>query len=194
MTITSTILCSFILTLFSCGQTTEKSSQSYNESRELVPNPEGHKKDTSYFTSSDTTTLDYIIFGIYCGECGNHCATMYQYNAGGNSNTLLVDSSDSYFKNYGKIKFDKAVNDTRRFYLAQSIFKQIPTELLTTTKLTASFGCSDCTDGCGIYFEFKQGSKVKKFYIDYQTSQLTTDIKKFAEYLKTTIGQINDKT
>lgn len=193
MTISSSILFSFILTLFSCGQTTGKSNQLHNESRELVPNSEGYKKDTSYFPNSDTTTLDYIIFGVYCGECGNHCATMYQYNAGGNSNTLLVDSSDSYFKNYGKVKFDKVVNDTRRFYLAQSIFKQIPQELLTTPKVTESFGCPDCTDGCGIYFEFKQGRKVKKFYIDYQTSQLTADIKKFAEYLKKTIAQLNGK-
>jgi hypothetical protein len=35
---------------------------------------------------------------------------------------------------------------------------------------------------------------VKKFYLDYQTGQLTSDIKKFAEFLKTTIGQLNGKT
>jgi len=181
MTIPSTILCSFILTVFGCEQATEKPGQSYSESHELA-------------TNSGTTKLDYIIFGVYCGECNNHCATMYQYNAGGNSNTLLVDSSDSYCKNYGEIKFDRAVSDTRRFYLAQSIFRQIPEKLLATTKLTERFGCPDCTDGCGIYFEFKHEGTVKKFYIDYQTSKLTSDIKKFAEYLKATIGQLNGKT
>lgn len=193
MSFLQTILLSFILTLFSCGQEAKNSSQPYNENRELVPNPEGNKKDSFNSENSDSA-IDYLTFGIYCGECGNHCATMYQYNAGGNSNTLLVDSTDSYFENNGNIKFNKSVNDIRRFYLAQTIFKQIPTELLTTTKLKERFGCPDCTDGCGIYFEFKQGVKVKKFYIDYQTSELTADIKKFAEYLKTTITQLNAKS
>ena len=46
----------------------------------------------------------YIIFGVFCGECSGHCATMYRYNMRGNSNTLFVDSTDSYFKNYGKVE------------------------------------------------------------------------------------------
>jgi hypothetical protein len=193
MTHQTTFLLGFILTIFSCGQASEQNQKPYNESRELVPNPEGYTKDNDYVLSNDSLQVDYIIFGRFCGECYNHCATMYKFNAGGNSNTLLVDSSDSYFKDYGKIKFDKLVNDSKRFYLAKSILKKIPSQLLTTTNLTEKFGCPDCTDGCGIYFEMKQGKRIKKFAIDYQTSVLTGEIKIFADYLKQTINKINGK-
>ena len=193
MKISSIVSFSLLVSLFSCGQASEKSGQAYKKSHDTGLNSEIYKKDTSDFGNLGSTAPDYIIFGVYCGECSNHCATMYQYNTGGNSNTLLVDSTDSYFKNHGNIKFKKSVGDIRRFYLAQSIFKQIPAELLTTTKPEESFGCPDCTDGCGIYFEFQQGGKVKKFYMDYQTGKLPLHIKKFAEYLKTTIAQLNAK-
>lgn len=150
----------------------------------------GESNTPSYSKSSFP---EYIIFGVYCGECVGHCATMYKLYTLGNVNTLWVDSTDSYFKNSEEIKFEKSVTDTRRFNLAQGIVQQIPAELLTTTKVSESFGCPDCADGCGIYFQFKTSTGVKKFYIDYQTSVLKGEIKKFAEYLKTTIEELNAK-
>jgi hypothetical protein len=193
MPIPKIILLGFVLALISCGQTKEEGNNPDNEKSEMVFNMEGYKKDSFQLAHEDKAAIRSIIFGVYCGECGSNCATMYGYIAG-NAQMFLVDSSDSYFHNKGEIKFAQSVNDHRRSNLAKTVIKQIPNKLLTTTKLVERFGCPDCTDGCGIYFELTQGNSVKKFYIDYNTLQLSAEIKKFAEFLKTTINQLNSKT
>jgi hypothetical protein len=53
----------FLVGLFSCGQNTTK-EKPYNESRELVPNPEGYKKD-SPMTAIYDSTLDRWKFKKY---------------------------------------------------------------------------------------------------------------------------------
>ena len=180
------------LAVFSYRQPTKSSVKGYNESSGLISDKEDYKKST-FLIATSNTTLDYILFGIFCGECNHDCATMFQYNMIGNTNTLLVDNTESYFKNYGKVICNTPILDQKKLKLASSVVLQIPKQLLATNKLTESFGCPDCSDGCGIYFEFKQGNKVKKFYIDYATSNLTTEMKTFAEYLKKTVGLLKLK-
>lgn len=145
---------------------------------------------SSYTILASTDKIDYILFGIYCGECSGHCATMFQYYMMGNTNNLLVDSSDSYFKNNGNISCKTPITDRKKIILAESVVEQIPNQLLTTSNLTETFGCPDCTDGCGIYFEFRQEGKIKKFYID-NTSRLPKDIQTFGEFLASTIMKLN---
>jgi len=178
------------LTLTNCGQT-----QNGNDKIGMSKNKSQLNIDTiSKATNQEVKQIAYIIFGVYCCECVNHCATMFQYNCGGNANTLLVDSTDSYFRKKGKVIFDKPINDTKRFYIAQSIFNKIPKQLLTTSKLSETFGCPDCTDGCGIYFEIKQGDRIKKFYIDNQTGKLTGEIKEFGEFLRTIVAKLKEQS
>ena len=136
--------------------------------------------------------IDQIIFGVYCGECANHCATMYRYFNGGNQNSFSVDFTDSYFKK-SEITFDSYFNDKFHFDIGNEIISNIPDKLLNNDKTTEQYGCPDCTDGCGIYFEIKKGNKKQKFYIDYQTSELSGDIKVFAEFLKNKITQLEKK-
>lgn len=131
--------------------------------------------------------IDQIIFGVYCGECSGHCATMYCYNLEGNQNSFSIDSTDSFFwrkYNNGKIMFYTYRNDKFHFDIGTEIIANIPDTLLNSDKSSQSFGCPDCTDGCGIYFELTRNGETKRFFIDYQTSQLTGEIKVFAEFLK----------
>lgn len=137
--------------------------------------------------------IDQIVFGVYCGECSNHCATMYRYFLGGNQNSFSVDYTDSYFKNKSEIIFDTYLNDQFHFDIGKEIVLNIPDTLLTIKKTSEQFGCPDCTDGCGIYFEILKDNQKQKFYIDNQTSELTGNIKVFAEFLKTKISQLGKK-
>lgn len=139
------------------------------------------------------TNIDQIIFGVYCGECVNHCATMYRYSMDGNQKTFSIDLTDSYFKNTSEITFNSYLNDQFYFDIGHEIVSNIPDTLLTSNKPSEQFGCPDCSDGCGIYFEITKDSKKQKFYIDNQTSELTGDIKNFAEFIKTKIHQLEKK-
>jgi hypothetical protein len=134
--------------------------------------------------------LDYIKFGVYCGECYGHCSTMYQYNMMGNANTLLVDTSESYFKNQGNIVCNILIVDRVKMQLANDVAKQVPKRLLNTFKSSEQFGCPDCTDGCGIYFEFKRQNETRKFYIDTDTTKLPDAIKSFSQLLLTTSSKL----
>lgn len=158
----------FFLTTLSCGST---------------------KINSSYAAKN----LDYILFGVYCGKCSKGCATMYQYNMRGNSNTLLVDTTDSFLKNNGDVICQIPIYDIEKIKLAKNVVEKIPNELLTTTEETKRFGCPDCYDGCGIYLEMKQEKTIKKFYIDVDTSQLSGNMESFSEFLKTTINKLKGR-
>jgi hypothetical protein len=162
-----------LVALSACGQTTSGTQTKSAETKRDYPS--------------------YIIFGVFCGECSGHCATMYRYNMMGNSNTLLVDSTDSYFKNYGKVVCKTQINDIDKFKIANKLVQQIPKTFLKTDKPKETFGCPDCTDGCGIYFEVGQDTAIKKFYIDYHTSELDKEVKDFGEFIKETLVQLNKK-
>lgn len=145
----------------------------------------------------DTTTIssriinariDNIIFGRYCGECGGECATMYKYDY--LRNKLLVDHSDSYFKNRDNITFANNILNKNKIDLVVKIIDSIPAILYSNSNLRDRYGCPDCADGCGIYFEFKLGKIIRKYDIDYQTSQLNGEIKIFAEFLKRMIKEV----
>ncbi|MEO8710598.1 MAG: hypothetical protein ABI405_00675 [Parafilimonas sp.] len=166
----------FFLTAISCGQTTTSTKSNYSQSK------------SSSFQSNNN--LDYIKFGVYCGECYGHCSTMYEYNMMGNANTLLMDTTESYFKDSGNVICKTVISSRANFDLASNVVKQIPKRLLNSFKSTDRFGCPDCTDGCGIYFEFKRQNEIKKFYIDTDTTQLPNDIKLFGKLLTTTTNEL----
>ncbi len=179
-----------ILLLFfglTCLTSCENKSANPSTKTEIVDTENKGHEDTK-----PDINIDQIIFGVYCGECGNHCATMYRYFLGGNQNSFSVDFTDSYFKKT-EITFDTYFNDKFHFDIGNEIISNIPDKLLSNDKTAERFGCPDCTDGCGIYFEIMKDSKKQKFYIDYQTSELTGDIKIFAEFLKTKIAQLKKK-
>ena len=134
---------------------------------------------------------DYILFGTYFGECAKHCAIMYRYNLKLKSNFLFVDSTDSYFsKRNTSVVFKSHLKSPTKVELARRLAACIPKQLITSNKSAERFGCPDCTDGGGIYIEFAQNARIKKFYIDYNTHELPHDIRIFAESVLTTIEEI----
>lgn len=132
----------------------------------------------------------YIIFGMFCSECSGHCAIMYRYNMKGNSNTLFVDSTDSYLKNNGKVVCKTSIKDIAKIQVVNKLVTQIPNTFLRTDKTEQTFGCPDCADGCGIYFEMREDTMIRKFYIDYHTGELDKEVKDFGENLKKTLAQL----
>ncbi len=177
----TTTICLF--SLFSCGQ-----------------NPIVLKHNTPTNIDTLTAHVEYIIFGIYCGECEGHCATMYQFNSreGSNADTFNEDTTDSYFKNNENVLCQTPIEDWKKIALAQNLYNQIPKLLLITNIPKLVLGCPDCTDGCGIYFEFEQkadlnNETVKKIYIDTDTTKLPAYIKPFTALIKQTIQQSQAK-
>lgn len=169
-----------LLTVLSCEQKSNRKSGTVEENRNTIPQSQ----------NTNDNTLDYIIFGRYCEECGGECATMYKLTV--SNDRLLSDHTDSYWEyRYGKpMKFATSIIDKTKISIAREVLDSIPNFLFTTTKPIQKFGCPDCTDGCGIYIETKKDTTLKKFLIDYQTEQLTGEIKPFAEYLKRIIEKL----
>lgn len=136
---------------------------------------------------------DRIIFGRYCGKCRSHCATMYQLNMTGTSNTLFMDTTDSFRDNFGTPTCNTPVKDSKKLALANSIVSKIPSELFTTDNTNERFGCPDCADGCGFYVEITQGKKLKQFYIDTQLSQLSGKMKDFSAALADVVDRLGSE-
>jgi len=186
--ILSYIYAMVVLFIISCGQTSKKEDNSTSFDRDTI------KAEKFIVESPSIPThkyIDYIVFGRYCGECGGECATMYKLDI--LNNKLFVDHSDSYWKhmsNATAMKFIKEIHNKSKLILATQFLDSIPDFIYNSKKQKERFGCPDCTDGCGIFLEIKQDKAVKIFQIDYQTSSLTGEVKRFADNLKTIINEM----
>jgi hypothetical protein len=145
--------------------------------------------------STDTTITkapsqpDYIIFGRFCGECGGECATMYKIDFG--QNKLFADHTDSYWSREEKpLVFQTAILDTAKINLARKIWNNTPDFIATYKDRIKTFGCPDCTDGCGIYLEISNQGVLRRFRIDAQTEQISGEIRAYAELLNETIDKM----
>jgi hypothetical protein len=134
--------------------------------------------------------VDNVVFGIFCGKCSKHCATLYAYSSQ-DQKTLYVDSTDSYFQQRdAPIICQTPVHDSAKIQLVQQLIADIPDELLYRTELTRTFGCPDCSDQCGIYMEFVNHQSRYRFYIDTQPDQLKGNVKDFAAKVIKVVGQL----
>jgi epoxyqueuosine reductase QueG len=118
---------------------------------------------------------------------------MYRINLNNYKEKFLIDSSDSFFKNQGKIHFDKNYSDDKKVDLAKSIIAQIPNSFFKAMNKN-TFGCPDCSDGCGVYFEFRNKGEIKKFYIDTDTTKLTEPVKSFEINIRKVISKLGNAT
>ncbi len=134
--------------------------------------------------------VDDVVFGIFCGKCTKHCATLYAYSSR-DKNTLYVDSTDSYFQQRdAPILCQTPVRDSTKIKWVQQLIADIPDELLYRTELSRTFGCPDCSDECGIYMEFVNHQSRYRFYIDTQPDQLKGNVKDFAAKVIKVVGQL----
>lgn len=183
------------LSLISCKETRSKETiNSRIKEFFFLDSLKNAKKISDSTALAKSKKYNYIIFGVFCGECNDlECATMYKLDV--SNNKLLVDHTDSYWEyayHGGKsINFSTNIQDKLKISLAKQIIDSIPDIVGSTTNdEVRKFGCSGSKDGCRIFLETQKDTIVKKFYIDYKTEQLTGEVKQFAEYLKKTIQKI----
>lgn len=174
------IFIGLLILVIACGPTVKSATQDSGE------------QTTASVTEGRDGRAERIIFGRYCGKCRYRCATMYQLNMTGTSNTLYMDTTDSFKDNYSTPTCNTPVKDAKKLALANSIVSKIPEQLYRTDETNVRFGCPDCADGCGLYFEITQGKKLKQFYIDTNVGQLKDEMKDFAVALTAVIDQLND--
>lgn len=122
--------------------------------------------------------VDYIIYGVVCGECSGHCATMYKVD----NKFLVRDTSDNYFHNRTKLESGFISGDTlnkANFDEAKTLKEKLPDILLTSSE--EKYGNPDNHDQCGIYIQFKIGNQIKTFDIDTDLDKIPADLRDYVE-------------
>lgn len=143
--------------------------------------------------SIDSSYVGEIIFGRFCGQCIRNCAPMFRLNTTGKATTLWADYEDSYFKGNGTLKFATDLNQRELIDKAYQVMWKLPKALLDAAQDEKTFGCPDCTDGCGIYIEFttELGGKSKRFRLDWGPSDsIPKEITDYADFVDSTINEI----
>ncbi len=154
-------------------------------------NLSGAKKKKT--TAENEPRIVYIAYGSYCGECGYDCTKMYKHYLIGNTTTFWTDKTDSYFSDSG-LKFETKMSRESEKYSFELIDK-IPKLVLETKNLRNNFGCPDCDDGCGLYFEYQldePNSKPIIYDMEYGLNGTTGEIKEFGEKIKSTIRELEN--
>ncbi len=132
------------------------------------------------FLKKPTSKIDYIIYGIYCGECEGHCSTMFKVE----KNQLLIDTTDSFFKNeykLARVEFKGDTLDRDRFKEAQILKIKVPKLLLQSKD--KRFGIPDEYDQCGIYLQIKVDNQLKTFYIDTELKNIPIEIRDYSKLI-----------
>lgn len=129
--------------------------------------------------------FDYLIFGKYCAEGNQNYTHIYKFDF--NRNEFWLDNSGDFWdkkKGIEQLNFTEKIDADSLKFLSEEIKNKIPNTLLITKNSISTFGCPDCWDQCGIFFQFKKNLEVKSFYFDTQTKDFENiEIKKFAEFL-----------
>ncbi|HSY60505.1 MAG TPA: hypothetical protein VK796_01465, partial [Cytophaga sp.] len=129
--------------------------------------------------------VEYIILGTYCGECMEHCVTMYRID----STCIQIDTSNNFFSSL----FGFTENDSYAFtgysYNAGIVPKdffdkmkaELPDDFIENTSKT--YGSPDTHDQCGTYIELKSGGIIRKFYIDTDEKEVPDEINEYVTFL-----------
>ena len=155
-----------------------------------------HSKNKTVISATDSLIYDEFIFGKFCGECDGICAPMYKLSTIGNASTLFGDLTNDFFQNESNLKFATNLNCTENLKLAYSIMWNIPKIFNDTSTIDKTYGCPDCSDGCGIYIECKTifpKTTKKVFWLDLQRNKDVTDeIYNYAQFVRTKIDQLHN--
>ena len=148
----------------------------------------GKLNQWTVLVNSDTM-VQRIRFGVFCHLCTKHCATMFQYNMVGNANTLLADYTDSYLKK-PEMEFNTPIHNDKKMKIAEGIVQHIPHRYVADTSRYAKFGCPDCLDQCGIYFEIQRERSISRYLMDYYGEDNNPDLNAFVKYLLVAIEKL----
>ena len=134
------------------------------------------------FVDKTPSNIEYIVYGVYCGECTAHCATMFKID----NSHLLIDTTDSYFRNRlqpGNVIFKGDTLNKEQFNKAKILITTIPKLLLSSGD--RKFGIPDEYDQCGIFIQFKVDNELKTFHIDTNLKEVPEEIRGYAQTLMT---------
>lgn len=149
------------------------------------------EKSSTSTTTAAKENVQHIVFGRYCGMSPGNNATLYKVDIA--NDRLYIDTSNTFMNDYGKtLTFPSTPAPADQYRMAEEIVSRIPDSLFLAPN-EERFGCPDCADGCGIFFEIQTPAYRKYFYIDYQTEQLEGYVKPFGEYLKRKIEEMEKR-
>ncbi len=101
-----------------------------------------------------------LVFGSFAGECFGNCFDIFRID-----NTKLEEDRvvDFFTQNYS---FKGSFTFSNQMYLMyRNILNEIPTEFINGSDKT--YGCPDCADQGGFYFEVTTAEgKTKKYIVD----------------------------
>ena len=129
--------------------------------------------------------IEHIVYGTYAGECMNHCTLMFKLE----KNRLLVDTTDSFFKNSQQTERVVFKGDTLShadFLKAEIVRQRMPRLLLISQ--SKDFGYPDQRDQGGIYIQFKMNNELKTFYIDTELDEIPSELKDYAKLIMSEVS------
>lgn len=142
---------------------------------------------TTVFTScipedDDKAPKDYLVFGHFYGMCeGERCVEIFKLS----HTALEEDRNDTYPRRDAFYSADFEALPNSDFKEAKDLLDHFPEKLLDEKDGEVS-GCADCTDGGGLYIEYKSGN-THRFWILDQAKGSTPD------YLHDFMDRVNSK-
>lgn len=109
---------------------------------------------------------------------------------------VWVDTTDSYFKNEGRIRFGSYKANHDFYFTAKAAIDSIPAMLLDTSNHTYLYGMPDARDQCGIYVELGMGNYTRSFFIDTEPEKgvdIPTQLQRYRNLIRSLVGKFYKK-
>ena len=145
-------------------------------------------------TSCKKTILfdrEYMIFGESFNECDGDCAHFLILEDTKVYKDYFNSTSKTHYTDYFPMgmRFENRSLSANKFEIAKSVSDSFPDYLIAHPNET--FGSIDTRDQGEIYIEFKKkGKKVMKWRIDYDETQIPTEIRPFIKQIKAVIQSV----
>ncbi|MEO1627795.1 MAG: hypothetical protein AAFV25_21785 [Bacteroidota bacterium] len=101
---------------------------------------------------------DHLIFGTFYGECIGNCTTVFKLT----STQLFADDLDQGLPE--DLPFQSDPLEDAKYQSAKMLLDDFPGDLLGSDKRV--YGCPDCGDQGGFYFQLKRGEQVDIWRVD----------------------------
>ncbi len=133
------------------------------------------------------TTDNYIIFGHFYGFCaGEECVEIFKLTP----TALSEDKKDGYPNWKEGYEGDFVALSNEKFEAVTGLFTSVPEALLAVQDTV--LGCPDCTDGGGVYIEYKNGSDQRYWLIDQFQQDIPDDVYQIVEEVNNAVNVINN--
>ncbi len=124
-----------------------------------------------------------LVFGSYAGECFGNCFDVFKIDNAKLEEDRVVDFFTQNYSFKGSFTFSNPL-----YLMYRNILNEIPTEFISGSDKT--YGCPDCADQGGFYFEVTTAEgKTKKYSVDTnntddQSAEIITFKNKISEIIK----------